>query len=248
MSEIVKSWQRAIGVKPDGWFGPESYRISMALLRSAPTVAPAVTPPAPSTFIGTAKRLDALDLPRIGARIGIGEDELRAVIEVETAGGGFDTTGRPRMLFEPHVFYRLLPSAQQRDRAESEGLAYAKWGHQPYPRESYTRLHLAIAIDRVAALKSASWGLGQIMGFNFALAGFDHVEAMVSAFMADEETHVEAMIAFIRAKGLDDKLRAHDWAGFALGYNGAAYASHGYHTKLAAAFARWRGIPDTPIT
>jgi hypothetical protein len=36
---------------------------------------------------------------------------------------------------------------------------------------SYPRLAQAIAIDRPAALRSASWGLGQIMGFNHELAG-----------------------------------------------------------------------------
>jgi hypothetical protein len=56
------------------------------------------------------------------------------------------------------------------------------------------------------------------------------------------------MIAFIKAKKLDDDLRRHDWAGFAKGYNGAQYAVHNYHGRLAAAFQKWRGIKDTPFT
>lgn len=245
MTAQIKTWQRAIGVKPDGWFGPETLATSLALL---PTTTPAAPPPpVPSTFIGAAKRLDDIDLPRIGARIDVGEDEIHAVIDVETAGGGFDSTGRPHLLFEPHIFYRQLPAGPLRDRAVADGLAYPRWGQAGYPRESYTRLQRAIEIDREAALKSASWGLGQIMGFNHALAGFDHVEAMVAAFMADEEAHLEAMVTFIIAAELDDELRAHDWAGFARGYNGAAYASHGYHHRLAAAYAKWRGIKDTPL-
>jgi hypothetical protein len=166
---------------------------------------------------------------------------------VETAGGGFDSLGRPRLLFEPHIFYRQLGPGAKLDRAMAEGLAYQSWGRSPYPSDSYPRLQRAILIDREAALKSASWGLGQIMGFNHALAGFDHVEAMVAAFMEDEEAHLEAMVTFIIAAELDDELRGHNWAGFARGYNGAAFASHGYHTRLAAAYARWRGIKDTPL-
>ncbi|WP_269780298.1 N-acetylmuramidase domain-containing protein [Methylobacterium sp. Leaf118] len=54
------------------------------------------------------------------------------------------------------------------------------------------------------------------------------------------------MMRFIVDKRLDDELRAHNWAGFARGYNGSAYAQHGYHTKLAAAYAKWRKIKDTP--
>lgn len=249
MTEETKVWQCAIGNRVDGWFGPRDLAVSQAILRGTDEI-PELTPAqlaAPSTFIGAAKRLDDPDLPRIGARIGVGEDELHAVIDVETAGGGFDSLGRPRLLFEPHIFYRQLPAGPLRDRAVAEGLAYQSWGRAPYPPESYTRLQKAILIDREAALKSASWGLGQIMGFNHALAGFDHVEAMVAAFMEDEEAHLEAMVTFIIAAELDDELRAHNWAGFARGYNGASYASHGYHTRLAAAYARWHGIKDTPL-
>jgi len=47
-------------------------------------------------------------------------------MEVEAAGSGFDSRGRPKMLFEPHVFYRNLP-ASMRGEAERQGLASAKW-------------------------------------------------------------------------------------------------------------------------
>ncbi|SKA30943.1 N-acetylmuramidase domain-containing protein [Consotaella salsifontis] len=196
-------------------------------------------------FRGAAKRLDDIDLPRIAATIGVGEDELHAVLDVETGGGsGFDAKGRPRMLFEPHVFYRELSDAE-RARAVTAGLAYRTWGERPYPSDSYPRLIGAMAINRAAALRSASWGLGQIMGFNASLAGFASVDALVSAFMADEEAHLAAMVSFITASGLDDELRRHDWTGFARGYNGAGYAKNRYHLKLASAFAKWQGIRDT---
>lgn len=64
-------------------------------------------------FKGRAKRLDDIDLPRIGHRIGVGEDELHAFMDVETSGGGFDPQGRPKILFEPHVFYRNLTGAKR---------------------------------------------------------------------------------------------------------------------------------------
>ena len=68
-------------------------------------------------FRGAAKRLDDIDLPRLGERIGVGEDEIHAFMDVEAAGSGFDKHGRPKMLFEPHVFYRNLPKAT---RSEAE--------------------------------------------------------------------------------------------------------------------------------
>lgn len=196
-------------------------------------------------WIGAAKRLDDLDLPRIGAMIGVGEDEIHAVLEVETAGGGFDKQGRVRMLFEPHVFYREL-SGPKRAKAVAAGLAYPAWRAGGYPKDSYPRLIEAMTISPSAALRSCSWGLGQIMGFNASLAGYGTAEDMVRAFAEDEKNQLAGMVKFITTAGLDDELRAHDWAGFARGYNGKHYAKHGYHTRLAAAFAKWARIKDTP--
>lgn len=198
-------------------------------------------------FRGTAKRLDDIDLPRIGKMIGVGEDEIHAVLEVESSGSGFDSKGRPKMLFEPHAFYRCLP-IDKRSRAISEGLAYPAWKPGAYPSDSYPRLAAAIKIDETAALKAASWGLGQILGENHAAAGYATVQAMVRDCVADEEKHLEMMVRFIKSKGLDAALRMHDWVRFARGYNGAQYAKHNYHGRLAAAFARWQKIKDTPFT
>lgn len=196
-------------------------------------------------FKGAAKRIEDADLPRVGHLIGVGEDELHAIIDVESAGSGFDSLGRPKMLFEPHLFWRHLGTGPKRDRAAALGLAYAKWKPGAYPKESYTRLAQAMAIDETAALKSASWGLTQILGENFKECGYASPQAMVAAFAADEDQHLEATILLIRAKGLAGKLKAHDWAAVARGWNGEAYAKHGYHTKLAAAFAKWARIKDT---
>lgn len=200
-----------------------------------------------SIFKGAAKRLDDIDLPRIGARIGVGEDEVHAVIDVEAAGSGFDRNGRVKCLFEPHVFYRLLPQ-DKRQIAVDAGLAYRKWGEKPYPRDSYPRIIEAMEIDKDAALRSTSWGMGQIMGFNAELAGYRTAELMVQAFSDDEENQLNAMMTFIISNGLDDELRNHDWKGFARGYNGPGYAKNRYDVKLAAAYAKWAKIKDTPYS
>jgi len=199
----------------------------------------------PAGFKGRAQRLTDIDIARTALLIGTGEDEIRAVIEVETSGGGFDSQGRPRMLFEPHVFWRELGQGPKRTTAEAQGLAYPKWGTKPYPVDSYSRLATAIKIDANAALRSASWGLGQILGSNHKAAGYASAGDMVEAVCDREVAGLEAMVNFISSEGLDDDLRRHDWSGFARGYNGAGYAAHGYHTKLAAAYKRWQAIPDT---
>tara|TARA_R110002072_G_scaffold26966_23_gene88490 strand:- start:1355 stop:2551 length:1197 start_codon:yes stop_codon:yes gene_type:complete len=197
-------------------------------------------------FKGQARRLESLDISRLAHTIGCGEDHLHAVMEVETRGGGFDNYGRLKMLFEPHVFYREL-EGNQRAEAIAAGIAYRRWGEQPYPNDSYPRLKRAMEINAEAALKACSWGLGQIMGFNHKLAGYPTVTAMVQDFLDDEDTHLKAMVTFIVSNSLDDELRREDWRGFARGYNGAGYAKHGYHLKLKKAFDKWQRIPDTPF-
>lgn len=196
-------------------------------------------------FNGAAKPLADTDLPRLGALIGVGEDEIHAIIDVESAGSGFDGYGRVKALFEPHKFYAAL-SGSERDAAVSQGLAYPKWGEKPYPADSYARILAAIAINEAAALCSTSWGMGQIMGFNHSLCGFVSVQDMVSAFAESEAAQLEAMIKFLSSTGADKALADHNWLLLAKIYNGAGFARNNYALKLAAAFTKWRAIKDTP--
>lgn len=215
-------------------------------MASAASIAEAFARVRAAGFTGRATKLADIDLPQIGHEIGVGEDEIHAVIDVETSGGGFDKSKRPKMLFEPHVFWRNL-SVAERTQAERIGIAYEKWRPGNYPTDSYPRLSQAMAINETAALKAASWGLGQILGENFVAAGYTSPQQMVLAFVEGGETeHLAAMVRFIKANKLDDELRAHNWAGFARGYNGPGYAANNYHTRLAAAFKRWQAIKDTP--
>lgn len=197
------------------------------------------------SFKGAAKRLDDIDLPKMGHRLGVGEDEVHAVMDVESRGTGFDGAGRPRILFERHIFHRYLPK-DKRAKAVAAGLASTKPGGYGKEADQYFKLASAIKIDQRAALYACSWGLMQVMGFNHEAAGYRTVESMVEAFTQDEEYHLEAAVNFILANKLDDELRRHDWAGFAKGYNGTNYRINKYDTKLAAAFAKWRKIRDTP--
>ncbi len=214
-------------------------------------------------FKGRAKRLEDVDLPRIGHEIGVGEDVIHAIIDVEAPKAGFDPEGRPRILFEPHIFYRELGPGAKRDEAVRQGLAYKTWRKGTYGPESaqYGKLERALKIDETAALKSCSWGRSQIMGFNHLLAGYAAVQIMVREFCDDEDNHIEAMVRFlktrkIRGVSLDEYLRridrlkrpstAADWAPVAEGYNGSAYATHDYHGRLAKAHNWWRLRPDTP--
>jgi hypothetical protein len=211
-------------------------------------------------YKGDARKLDDYDLPRIGKEIGVGEDILHVFIDVETSGGrGYDNQGRVIMLFEPHKFFRHLKGAKLK-QAVKVGLAYPSWGMEPYPRDSYPRLEEAMKIDETAALKSASWGMGQIMGENYADVGYTSVQEMVEAFANNQASQLQAMVEFIKTNGLDDDLRAlermaesgklptaADWAPIVRIYNGPGFAHNRYHIKAAVAYAKWLKIPDTPL-
>lgn len=114
-----------------------------------------------------------------------------------------------------------------------------------YPSDSYPRLIEAMSISETAALKSASWGLGQVLGKNYISAGYSSVQEMVASFCDDEENHLNAMVTFILSNNLDDDLRRHDWHGFAAGYNGPGYSKNRYAERLDAAYRRWSKIKNT---
>jgi hypothetical protein len=188
-----------------------------------------------TNFKGPAQRRTAAGLARAAAVIGCEVAVLQADIQVEAASSGFDSQGRPKALFEPHLFYRYL-AGPARDLAASQGLAYLKWGTHPYPADSYPRIEAAMRIDPDAALRATSWGVPQILGANHLDAGYQTAAAMVDAFVADgEDEHLAAMARFIVANpAMQRALVARDWSVFARLYNGAA--TKGYDAKLAAAY------------
>jgi hypothetical protein len=103
----------------------------------------------------------------------------------------------------------------------------------------YNRLEQARRIHREAADASASWGMFQIMGFNFALCGERSVESFVKAMCESERKQLILSGRFIRQSGMLSALRTKNWAEFAKRYNGPAYALNRYDEKLAMAYAKF---------
>ncbi|NTS31248.1 N-acetylmuramidase family protein [Phyllobacterium sp. BT25] len=191
-------------------------------------------------YIGKALRLSDADFARLASAYGIEEAALRAVAEVEARGEGFYSSGALVCLYEPHIAYKYT-SGSIRNALVLAGLAYEKWGTKPYPKSSLPNIDRCakIAGEEVAA-KSTSWGLGQIMGFNYPALGQPSAVAMVKWFAESEGNQLEGMVLFIKSNpAMLTALKAKDWAGFAKRYNGSAYAKNKYDTKLAAAYAKW---------
>lgn len=197
-------------------------------------------------FKGSAIKMTIDDIHAVADTAGIDRAALRAVLQVETGGSGFDKSGRPKALFERHYFYKFIKDDPVLlDQASAAGLAYPKWGERPYPKGSdavYAEIEAAYEMRSEAALMATSWGLGQIMGSNFKMTGSASVEEMVRQAMESEVNQLHHMIGFIKSSGLIDKLKALDWAGFAKGYNGPAYAKNAYDTKLAGAYSNLKSL------
>lgn len=171
-------------------------------------------------------------------RIGCEVEVIMAVAQVESRGSGFDPEGFPITLFEGHWFHRFTNGKFDETHPD---LSYPKWTKKFYGKtwkEEKERLRRAVALDRTAALMSASWGMFQIMGFNHARCGFKTVQQFVNAMCKDENAQLEAFTQFIINSGLDDELRDKRWADFARLYNGPGYAVNQYDVKLERAYNR----------
>lgn len=160
----------------------------------------------------------------------------------------------PVVLFERHIFFRLTsPESNNSPLAnpfvqshpdlcnpKPGGYAMGRDGQTRRARE-IDRLYRAVALNREMALCSASWGLPQIMGFNYETCGCDSVEEFVEQMMIDELSQMKLFVTFIRRLNLDDLLRQRNWVAFARRYNGPLYEKNRYHTRLATAYAQIKG-------
>lgn len=198
-------------------------------------------------FKGTALPLDQGGISQVTDRLGIKAPELWTVLEVETSGCGFLPDRRPVILFERHIFSR--ETGHRFDGSHEDISNQKAGGYGSLGAAQYERLERALELDRKAALRSASWGIGQVMGFNCEIAGYADVEEMVTAIMLSETDQLSAMAGFIIHNGLHRALRTQDWAGFAYGYNGPDYKKNQYDSKLASAYQRYTsvGLPDVII-
>ena len=173
--------------------------------------------------------------------------EVWSVLAVETRGSGFLSDRRPKILFERHIFSRL--TNRQFDASHPDISSSSPGGYGAGGSHQYDRLLAASALNEEAALKSASWGLAQIMGENFDKAGFDNVEDMVQAMISSEDAQMAAFSAFLLSQKLDRALAIHDWATFARGYNGSNFAKNHYDTQLNGFFNKFAvgPLPDLDV-
>ncbi|CAA6808671.1 MAG: Putative phage-encoded peptidoglycan binding protein [uncultured Sulfurovum sp.] len=167
---------------------------------------------------------------------------VKAVVKVESNGRGFHRDGSLKILFEGHIFWKELNKVNVNPNNHVEGnkdilfKSYTK----AYYRSSlqYGRLNKAKRIHKEAALKSASYGMFQVMGFNYKVAGFNSVDDFIASLQKSEKNQLEAFFNFVKnTKGCFKALQNKDWARFARIYNGPAYRTNQYDEKMERHYA-----------
>ncbi|UJF20501.1 N-acetylmuramidase family protein [Shewanella sp. OMA3-2] len=182
--------------------------------------------------------LSESDYLDIANQLGCKVAAIKAVADVESSGDAFFSNGKPKILYEAHIFSRLT---NHKYDSSHPAVSSRTWNRSLYTggSQEYARLEIAMSLDTSEALKSTSWGRFQIMGFNYSESGFTSVEAFVKAMFSSERKQLDAFVSFVKNKGLEKFLITLDWASFAKGYNGSQYKQNKYDVKLQKAFEKY---------
>ena len=225
----VRNFQLVQGLVVDGIVGPSTWKKLTSILN-----------------IQNDKKLSGLDYNEIAVKYDLEVAVIKAVKEVESGRyGAFLSEDCPPILFEGHVFWKQLENEGLFPAnlvVGNEDILYQKWTKQYYKggMKEYDRLDKAMKINKIAALKSASWGMFQIMGFNYESCGCKSVDEFVTRMKCSEKEQLDMFVQFIVNNKLDKYLREKDWKGFAAKYNGPGYAENKYDTKLEQAYNKYK--------
>lgn len=190
------------------------------------------------TFKGAGAPLSSDGFAEASAKLGNGRAALWSLLAVETKGFGYFPDRRPKILFERHIFHKR--TGGRFSEAHPDISNSRPGGYVGGPAE-YERLERAMQLDATAALESASWGLGQIMGFNAPLLGYGSAAEMVESFKNSEDAQLDGSARFIGSNPeLARAFRTGNWARVAFFYNGPSYAKNQYDKKLAAAHSAFQ--------
>ena len=196
------------------------------------------------------KLLAESDLMTFANKFGLELAAVKAVNEIESNGKGFLIDGRPKILFEGHIFWKQLnqrgvnPSQLLVKRVEN--VLYKTWTKKFYEGgvKEYYRLEKAAGMSDLpavhdAAYASASWGSFQIMGFHWQSLGYSSVDNFVAKLYEHEREHLYAFGKFLEVNNLIRHLKSKNWTKFAEGYNGSGQAANKYDQKLKTAYERY---------
>lgn len=249
---------RGIAVTIDGLYGPATTKAVREFQSSIGLVADGIAGEKTQLAlldVGDPRHLRQADLERAAQKLSVPVEAVMAVNEVESAGHGFSANGRPKILFERHVFRRLLHEKLSKTLTEQQlaekllGLEHAfpdlvnsKPGGYAGGSQEHARLALAAGIDPAVALQACSWGLFQIMGYHWGRLGYKSPGDFVEHMARSEGDQLDAFVRFIDTDpALLAALQGRKWAAFARIYNGPAYKKNLYDVKLQRAYEAHAG-------
>jgi hypothetical protein len=243
-TKAVIAFQQSKGLEADGKAGPNTLaalQLGGSTSGNSNPGAATATAPALAAAVdivnadAAGRKLNNNDISKAAQELNCDVATIKAVCEVEAAGAGYDDSNRLKLRFEGHKFRNWTNRAYDQSHPN---LSYP-YSVQKTKKHGYSAFAEAMALDPRAAMKSTSWGLFQPMGEYFTECGFNSVEELVKSYTESEGNQLLGFVKQTKSRGLDGKLRRHDWAGFAENYNGGDYRSNKYDTKLAAAHAKY---------
>ena len=176
------------------------------------------------------------------SKLGVPVAAVKAVSSVESSGNGFLADGRPKILFERHIFKKRLIAKGIDTSKIPSGICSSTPGGYLGGADEHERLDTAAKYDRDCALESASWGSFQVMGYHWKTLGYPTLQAFIND-QYKAAGQLDTFVRFIKADPrLVKALKAKDWTSFASIYNGPAYSKNSYHTKMASAYKQFGGV------
>lgn len=171
---------------------------------------------------------------------------IKAFAEVESGGrSGFSASGFPKIAYEGHIFRNLTKRAYDKTHPLLSYRYVMKAGpewkaNNKNDAAALETLKAAIVLDRSAAYQACSWGMFQVMGFNYMLCGFNTVDAFVESMKAGEAGQLKAFVGFcVKKAGLKESLASKDFVQCAKLYNGDDYGD--YDKRISKAYKKYSG-------
>ncbi len=229
-SEAVEDFQQQTGVDPpDGKLGPDTLgRLQEIFGVPAPKILrqlgedfvllppemPVSEPPGPETIGHTPEERRICHLwNRYGKAIhqqasghGLTTRSALAVFSVESGKAYDPGTGLLIIRYEPHIFRRKSGREVRWER-----------GGQ---RKEWANFARAYEVDKDAAVASCSYGLPQLMGFNWEVTAHTSPRDMVLAFQRSCEEQIAGFFGFVSANNLLRFIQREEWREFTRRYNG----------------------------
>lgn len=174
------------------------------------------------------------DFKEAAKKINVDYRYILAIAQKEAPNStGFNKDGTPVILFERHKFSQKTGGIYDKKYPNISNKVAGGYGKYS---DQHARLQQAVALDRSAALESASWGRFQIMGENWRDLGYKTLQEFINAMYKSEAAQLDAFIRFIKFKKIDVYMRAGNFQEIARLYNGSKYKINNYDADLQKIF------------